>query len=678
MAYTKQTWTSNETVITAARLNHMEDGIESVDQAVTTEASNRALADTELSGRIATLEAETTDTSLRVSGEPADAWVSGTVRDNLDADVGNYTAQVVIPCNDISAAEDGSVVNGMVRKSGRILYVNGEYPGRNWRICIYGRLSATNGSPSSARVPSWYEFGDYTGFEVGKRYGLKFIVLSGTAPEFSIGSGASSTYVTCRRRGEEPGSDDIYFPIYNGETAICTVQPETIAIALPAGTYENAQIYVKIYDVEEENRLAVLEADVASKSEQITALEAQVDTLESENETLAQQISDIISVIPKGYAGPGQVLTITDAARMNTHVLSLSFVPPLRTPTDEPTPNAIKPIPNYSGAEVRPSGKNLIRGGLASGTNTIYGVTYTFSDGNHIVISGTTTQTHADSGNKWIDGINKKAIYVKAGQSLTVSLKNANVTETPVLRVLFADLNGTAVANRDSTTLTWTITPSTDAVIARIRFRGLGVGTVYDIEGDVQIEYGTESTDYEAPQRSDTYSWNWALGQGPIYGGVIDGVAGTFTITHAGIVLTGEEAWEDGTSASAGFRARLPVSVVPSRPADYDSEICSHLKRVSAGSIGSLTTNGKNAFHVTSASLLFMYIDGINTVEELKTYLSEQYEANNPVVIVCEVEPTVYTVNPQQIRLLQGTNVLMSDNAQITVGYYKDLSSLIG
>ena len=60
MSYSKQEWISQATVITANRMNHIEEGIFDVDGAVTTEATSRETADTALSGRITTNETEIT------------------------------------------------------------------------------------------------------------------------------------------------------------------------------------------------------------------------------------------------------------------------------------------------------------------------------------------------------------------------------------------------------------------------------------------------------------------------------------------------------------------------------------------------------------------------------------------------------------------------------------------
>lgn len=185
------------------------------------------------------------DTSLTVQNAAADAKAAGAVRDNLDADIDIHTPQLVIPCYDMADTADGSVVDGMVSKRGRILYVNGEYPGVNWRINVHGRLAATNGSPSSVRVPDWYSHGTCDSFVPGHTYSYNIVVLSGTAPEFPTEVN-SSIYIVGRVRTEE--GDKYAITIRNGQSAECTYAPEAVVITLPAGTYNNAKLYLRIVD----------------------------------------------------------------------------------------------------------------------------------------------------------------------------------------------------------------------------------------------------------------------------------------------------------------------------------------------------------------------------------------------------------------------------------------------
>lgn len=208
------------------------------------------------------------DTSLTVAGAAADAKAAGAVRDNLDGDIRCLTPQLVIPCNDMADSGDGSAVNGLVNKRGRILYVNGEYPGTNWRIDLFGRFDATNGSPSSVRVPSWYTYGACDQFVLGHTYRFEIRVLSGTAPEIPTEE-SSNVYVTCRTRTDD---GDKYFAIRNGQTGVCAYVPEVVAITLPPGTYINTKLYIGLTDVTAD-RVAALEAAVAALTSRVAALE---------------------------------------------------------------------------------------------------------------------------------------------------------------------------------------------------------------------------------------------------------------------------------------------------------------------------------------------------------------------------------------------------------------------
>lgn len=115
MAYTKTVWVNDEKpAINADNLNKIEQGIEDVQTAVSTETTNRQAADTQITGRVSTLQTtigtlgdsistlntEMTSTVKTVTLAVA-SWTSGsyTITDDLITETSN---QEVIPAMGIT------------------------------------------------------------------------------------------------------------------------------------------------------------------------------------------------------------------------------------------------------------------------------------------------------------------------------------------------------------------------------------------------------------------------------------------------------------------------------------------------------------------------------------------------------------------------------------------------
>ena len=184
-------------------------------------------------------------------------------------------------------------------------------------------------------------------------------------------------------------------------------------------------------------------------------------------------------------------------------------------------------------------------------------------------------------------------------------------------------------------------------------------GTTYDVDG---MLFALNSGD-DVPTMADVYDEAWSDGGKPVYGGSYDMVTGVLTIDWASIVLNGSEDWI-GDVGNNGWRAHIRNMVVP---IDNQStgEMCSHLRWVSAGSIG---LNGKmDAFQVTYNGRLYVCVTGITSTTALQQWLSE-----NNVTVVWKIPPKTYELNPQHIRSMLGANGMGVDVGRLEVTYCAD------
>lgn len=170
------------------------------------------------------------------------------------------------------------------------------------------------------------------------------------------------------------------------------------------------------------------------------------------------------------------------------------------------------------------------------------------------------------------------------------------------------------------------------------------------------------------------YTYDWHETAGTIYGGMLNALDGTITVTWTGVVLDGTENWVNGTSSAAGFRTYLRGFPLPSA---YNREYCSHLVNVSAGNVGSLKTLDSFGLREDNG-ILYIYVAGCETVADTKSYLVEQYSRGTPVTVIWELaEPVVYKMDPYDLHTREGFNRIASSVGSITAKYYVDLESAV-
>lgn len=157
-----------------------------------------------------------------------------------------------------------------------------------------------------------------------------------------------------------------------------------------------------------------------------------------------------------------------------------------------------------------------------------------------------------------------------------------------------------------------------------------------------------------------------------IYGGYVDLVSGELVATHAKVVLDGssDEQWDGSTDAN-GWR-RLLTNPVMKVGDWYDDPMtmCDRFTKVAFSNVN-ISTEPQIRFGADTSSIYCYYLSngiGVNTVEEFKTWLSE-----NPVTVTYPLAtPIRYDLPPQTIRTLKGVNNIFTveDNTTLTATYW--------
>lgn len=150
---------------------------------------------------------------------------------------------------------------------------------------------------------------------------------------------------------------------------------------------------------------------------------------------------------------------------------------------------------------------------------------------------------------------------------------------------------------------------------------------------------------------------------GTVYGGSVDLVTGELTVDRQLMTLNGSEDWSEGKHTDSHWRFNTTVF-------DDTAETNQTNKLLSnyAGNVNNTSTS-PFLFYLAGGSKRFaIFVSksfSIDTLNEFKTYLSE-----NPMQIVYFLAtPLTYTLTPQQLSTLIGTNNIYSDADSVEVTY---------
>ena len=425
----------------------------------------------------------------------------------------------------------------------------------------------------------------------------------------------------------------------------------------------------------------IVSADGAVKYDTAQSLTAVQQTQARENIDASatgdvEALQELVKTLcPAVTVGPAAVASVSDAVALAPDSLTVA-VTPVQAGTGDPSPDNIRPITGRTGANVYHAGKNLL-GGFASGTGTGNGLTFVYNGGTHITISGVQTGSNADSPNKWLMDealSNTRSLYVPAGTTLTIELKNTGLTSTPGILILFSTEEGITVNSAETTNLKWTVTPSVDVHLIRMRFRGKTVNADYGtISGDVMLYFGDGDTEYTAPVAQTAIAVSWQTEAGTIYGGTLDMLTGALTVTHVATTV-GSYSWrhlDTWADYVWGTSIQIP-NIYGDRGSVYSDTFATY---GSAGIDENAPTGVINKNNSPTNGYIYVKDTAYTTPEEFA-------QGRADAVIVYQLAtPNVYQLTPAQITMLTGSNTLWADCGDTTLTYcanpYDKLLALI-
>lgn len=181
----------------------------------------------------------------------------------------------------------------------------------------------------------------------------------------------------------------------------------------------------------------------------------------------------------------------------------------------------------------------------------------------------------------------------------------------------------------------------------------------------IGVELGSTATDYE-PYQGETITQEFVDAQGntlTVYGGEDEIVGGVLTVERAMITYDGsaDEAW--GTEVIQALNNARSFYIL--RPSDDKAYADTDISNMLCNACPLSFRIWEYGMMRPTAYYNFVLGDalGISTVADWRTWLS-----NNPVQVVYELAtPITYTLTPQQVESLIGTNNIWSDAGEVTV-----------
>ena len=292
---------------------------------------------------------------------------------------------------------------------------------------------------------------------------------------------------------------------------------------------------------------------------------------------------------------------------------------PVQSGSGDPSPDNVRPISGWTGANVTRTGKNLIDPAKR----------YNYQANTH----------------RWYttDGF-----VLKANQTYTLSSYPATA------QVYFL------VASGDATLATGfakcTYTPTEDTIVCFQLYSSSGASGF-----ELQLELGSTASDYEA-YAGNTYTIDWTDEAGTVYGGTLtvneDG-SGEVKVTKKEIDL-GTMTWI--TAGSGRHSANNPVGIKTVENAGVVNALCSQYIAVRGGDIQN-TDMSLGMVNSAQIQVNDTRLNGIDA-DDFKT-------AMNGVKMVYELAtPVTYQLTAQQvISALQGYNAIWADTGDITVTF---------
>ena len=316
--------------------------------------------------------------------------------------------------------------------------------------------------------------------------------------------------------------------------------------------------------------------------------------------------------------------------------------------TGDPSPQNIRPITGWTGANVVRAGKNLLPKTLVSGTHNY--CTYTLNADGTVTVTGT---ANGLSVRNIYNGVTPIAAGLKNGTYIMTGCPAGGSSTTYGLRMTITKSSSTSYTDYGSGT---TFTIDDDVVSVRV-YLFVNSGQTVNITYKPMIRLASVTDATYEPYQGTAYPVTWQSDAGTVYGGTVDVTTGVLTVdmeTKDLSTLT----WNYQSSTGLFYSSAInscktgTTSMLFSKFAWTPLTTQTAVKNSSVSAICK-DSNGRLYVKDTSYADITAFntdISGAQMVYELAT-------------------PLTYTLTPTQIATLLGTNNVWADTGDVTVEY---------
>ena len=376
-------------------------------------------------------------------------------------------------------------------------------------------------------------------------------------------------------------------------------------------------------------------------------------------------VRDVVSyLIGRAVGTTGEVWqTLTDVAVATFTAVSTSLrelvidVTPVQAGSGDPSPENVRPISGWTGANVTRTGKNLIGGIEAANRIAAGAVTYTIDTTSKTI----TFKTVAGSGASLLLSVNRNSsayFPFKSNTAYTIIGRMNKSGGTGAFGLGFSYSDGTSKQFKVSDTdaqeyLVMTSDPTKTLVSVYVGYTAANNQVVYyDTLG---IYEGTLTKADAEAFVGTTYPVSWQSEAGAVYGGTLDVTTGMLTITHIAMTLGDIEALTDSATGTGKFaRYDFPSVFIPQTtiPVMVQGEV---FKGVLYENRGAAWTGNANFYN----NFLMVFVPSDATVSVVNTALS------GTRTVMELVTPQIVQLTPTEVNALIGANNIFADCGNI-------------
>lgn len=368
-------------------------------------------------------------------------------------------------------------------------------------------------------------------------------------------------------------------------------------------------------------------------------------SIEDEIESVRESAEPIVNALATETVS-GAIASFSDGAE-DIPVKSLTLnIEPQQSGSGDPSPTNVRSISGHTSGNIYRTGKNLLEYPYYNTSKTASGITFTLNSDGSVGVNGTATAT---------------ADFYFCFQNTTKTLAKGTYKYAPTgvnfpssgAYIHARTINDSTYINTSAGEVkTFTIGDNDGLYAVSLRVTN-GTTITNGVFYPLIMPDSFTDTSFE-PYASTTIPITWDSA-GTVYGGTLDVVSGEMTVTH-GINTVGNRSWTKLSSSTSTFYA----SMSPAKASGVVNVLSDSFK-TATNSNDDCSIRGSN-----SSGAVYIRDDRYTDASSFKS-------GNTSVEIVYGLAtPLTYTLTPQEVKTLLGSNNIWTDVGRVNIEYRAD------